>query len=97
MGAEHGIDPERQSWVERREEEPLGSTEQPHTVIVGGGQGGIALAARLRQVGVPTIIVEKNARPGRLLAQPRWRRAGVAAGGAFTSCQRTAIRRRTRP
>ena len=33
-------------------------------MIVGGGQGGIALGARLRRLGVPTIIVEKNARPG---------------------------------
>ena len=36
----------------------------PYVVIVGGGQGGIALGARLRQLGVPTIIVERNARPG---------------------------------
>ncbi len=33
-------------------------------VIVGGGQGGIALGARLRQLGVPAIIIEKNERPG---------------------------------
>ena len=33
-------------------------------VIIGGGQGGIALGARLRQLGVPTIIVEKNERAG---------------------------------
>ena len=33
-------------------------------VIVGGGQGGIALGARLRQLRVPTIIVERNPRPG---------------------------------
>ena len=33
-------------------------------MIIGGGQGGIALGARLRQLGVPTIIVEKNERPG---------------------------------
>ena len=33
-------------------------------VIIGGGQGGIALGARLRQLDVPTIIVERNARPG---------------------------------
>jgi len=66
MGAEHGVDPNRKAWVERREEEleTLGYTKQPHTVIVGGGQGGIALGARLRQLGVPTIIVEKNDRPG---------------------------------
>jgi putative flavoprotein involved in K+ transport len=33
-------------------------------VIIGGGQGGIGLGARLRQLDVPTIIVERNARPG---------------------------------
>jgi putative flavoprotein involved in K+ transport len=33
-------------------------------LIIGGGQGGIALGARLRQLGVPTIIIEKNDRPG---------------------------------
>jgi putative flavoprotein involved in K+ transport len=38
--------------------------KQPYVVIIGGGQGGIALGARLRQLGVPTIIVEKNDRPG---------------------------------
>ena len=37
---------------------------QPYCLIIGGGQGGIALGARLRQLGVPTIIVEKNERPG---------------------------------
>lgn len=33
-------------------------------MIIGGGQGGIALGARLRQLGVDTIIVERNERPG---------------------------------
>jgi putative flavoprotein involved in K+ transport len=65
-GAEHGHDRERKSWKERREKEQaeLGFQTQPEVVIVGGGQGGIALGARLRQLGVPTIIVEKNERPG---------------------------------
>ena len=39
----------------RDEAEDLGRTTQPYVVIVGGGQGGIALGARLRQLGVPTI------------------------------------------
>ena len=66
MGAEHGVHPGRQTWLEQREEEQktLGYTEQPYVLIVGGGQGGIALGARLRRLGVPTIIVEKNARAG---------------------------------
>ncbi|MFY0734034.1 NAD(P)/FAD-dependent oxidoreductase [Aurantimonas sp. NFXS3] len=65
-GAEHGAAKNRKSWLEKREEEArtLGYETQPYAVIVGGGQGGIALGARLRQLGVPTIIVEKNDRPG---------------------------------
>ena len=66
MGAEHGHDPERKTWKEKREEEAtrLGYLDQPYTLIIGGGQGGIALGARLRQLGVPTIIVDKHPRPG---------------------------------
>src|SRR5262249_19039160 len=43
MGAEHGVDKERQTWKEKRqaEAESLGSTEQPYVLVVGGGQGGI--------------------------------------------------------
>src|SRR5437879_421959 len=65
-GTEHGAVPNRETWLEqrRREAEELGRAIQPYVVIVGGGQGGIALGARLRQVGVPTIIVDRNPRPG---------------------------------
>ncbi|MEF2553608.1 NAD(P)/FAD-dependent oxidoreductase [Aurantimonas sp. A2-1-M11] len=65
-GAEHGAAKNRKSWLEKREDEArtLGYETQPYAVIVGGGQGGIALGARLRQLGVPTIIIEKNDRPG---------------------------------
>jgi putative flavoprotein involved in K+ transport len=70
-GAEHGANPDRVTWREQRENElaELGRTRQPEVVIVGGGQGGIALGARLRQLGVPTIIVERNEKPG-----DSWRR-----------------------
>jgi len=66
MGAEHGAKANRTSWKEKREVEDkeLGYTTQPHTVIVGGGQGGIALGARLRQLGVPAIVIERNERAG---------------------------------
>ncbi|HEU0102011.1 MAG TPA: NAD(P)/FAD-dependent oxidoreductase [Mycobacteriales bacterium] len=65
-GAEHGAQRDRVTWLEAREREAreLGRTTQPYVVIVGGGQGGIALAARLRQLDVPTIVIEKNERPG---------------------------------
>lgn len=65
-GAEHGAARDRKSWLDRQmaEATQLGYTRQPHVIIVGGGQGGIALAARLRRLDVPTIVIEKNARAG---------------------------------
>jgi putative flavoprotein involved in K+ transport len=66
QGVEHGADPDRETWLEQREREAaeLGYETQPYVLIVGGGQGGIVLGARLRQLRVPTIIVERNERPG---------------------------------
>ncbi|RJL01873.1 NAD(P)/FAD-dependent oxidoreductase [Paracoccus aestuarii] len=65
MGAEHGARKNRTTWKESREADArLGYDSQPYTVIVGGGQGGIALGARLRQLGVPTIVLDKHDRPG---------------------------------
>ncbi len=65
-GVEHGPHKGRKTWLENREEEArtLGYTKQPHVVIIGGGQAGIILGARLRKLGVPAIIIEKNARAG---------------------------------
>ncbi|HEV7206788.1 MAG TPA: NAD(P)-binding domain-containing protein [Jatrophihabitans sp.] len=66
MGAEHGANRERETWAEKRDREAreLGYAKQPDVLIIGGGQGGVALGARLRQLGVPTIIVDKHPRPG---------------------------------
>ena len=66
VGAKHGADKHRPTWKEDREAEArdLGYTKQPYVLIIGGGQGGIALGARLRQLGVLAIILEKNEKPG---------------------------------
>ena len=66
MGAEHGVAKDRKSWLQLKQEGEarLGATEQPYCLIIGGGQGGIALGARMKRLGVPTIIVEKNERAG---------------------------------
>src|SRR5271157_32202 len=65
-GVQHGAFPNRQTWLERKTQEAaeLGVTKQPYCLIIGGGQGGIVLGARLKQLDVPTIIIEKNKRPG---------------------------------
>ncbi|MES1940523.1 putative potassium transport flavoprotein [Salinisphaera sp. T5B8] len=66
LGAKHGDDQGKPTWKEEREQElaSLGIDTQPYVLIIGGGQGGIALGARLRQLGVPALIIEKNERPG---------------------------------
>ncbi|MGB3482323.1 MAG: NAD(P)/FAD-dependent oxidoreductase [Mycobacterium sp.] len=66
MGAVHGSDPDPRSWAEKKaaEEAELGRATQPYVLVVGGGQGGIALGARLRQLGVPALVLDKHERPG---------------------------------
>ena len=70
-GVEHGVQKNGENWAERlaREAKELGTKTQPYVLIVGGGQGGIGLGARLRRLGVPTIIIDKNKKPG-----DAWRR-----------------------
>ncbi|AYA24757.1 putative flavoprotein involved in K+ transport [Rhodococcus rhodochrous J3] len=65
-GTKHGADKHRVTWSEQREieERELGYTRQPYVVIIGGGQGGIALGARMRQLGVPAIVLDRYDRPG---------------------------------
>jgi putative flavoprotein involved in K+ transport len=66
LGVRHGADRNRKTWTERRqaEEDAFTAGADPYCLIIGGGQGGIMLGARLRQLGVPTVIVEKNAKAG---------------------------------
>lgn len=66
MGVRHGADRNRETWSEARarEEASFGSGADPYCLIIGGGQGGIMLGARLKQLGVPSVIVEKNAKAG---------------------------------
>ncbi|NIH88349.1 flavin-containing monooxygenase [Amycolatopsis granulosa] len=65
-GVRHGIVRGRRSWAEEREleKQELGYERQPYVVVIGGGQGGIALGARLRQLGVPALVLDRHDRPG---------------------------------
>lgn len=66
-GIKHQADGNRETWSERRAREETGfaeATVDPYCLIVGGGQGGIMLGARLKQLGVPTVIAERNEKAG---------------------------------
>lgn len=66
LGAQHGPELDPENWADKRAKRKasLGVTEQPYVLIIGGGQGGIALGARLKRQGVPTLIVDKHPNPG---------------------------------
>ncbi len=70
-GVDHKVVRGRTTWLEERarEEADLGVTRQPYCLIVGGGQGGIGLAARLKRLGVPTLVIDRLDKPG-----DAWRR-----------------------
>lgn len=69
-GTVHGAVRDRVTWAERRATDArLGLDHQPYVLIVGGGQGGLGLGARLKQIGVPALIVDAHPRAG-----DAWRR-----------------------
>jgi putative flavoprotein involved in K+ transport len=70
-GTEHGAIRNRTTWTDRRraDADEIGILRQPFVLIVGGGQGGIGLGARLKRIGVPALIVDAHERPG-----DAWRR-----------------------
>lgn len=61
-GREHEVGPE--NWLDRRLREQQFADREPKVVIIGAGQGGLVLGARLRQMGVDALIIEKNERVG---------------------------------
>ncbi len=66
QGLTHRAEQGRKTWAERRAEHAaaFGIDEQPYCLIVGGGQNGLQLAARLGRLGVPTLVVDAHERPG---------------------------------
>ena len=56
--------PNHGKWAEQRRKEVEFDGVEPYVVIVGGGQSGLDLGARLKFLDVPTLIVEKNPRVG---------------------------------
>ena len=63
-GVSHGEERARQSWLERREAQLEFTDSEPQVVVIGAGQGGLTIAARLGQLGVDTLVVERNPRVG---------------------------------
>jgi len=63
-GVDHGAQQGRRNWLDRRVDENAFADVDPQVLVVGGGQAGLTIAARLKQLDIPTLIIEKNDRIG---------------------------------
>ncbi|MFK7944904.1 MAG: NAD(P)-binding protein, partial [Paracoccaceae bacterium] len=52
------------NWLDLRASDVAYKDRDPAVIVVGGGQAGLAIAARLRHLGVDTLIVDREARIG---------------------------------
>lgn len=52
------------NWLDQRRKSEAFAGRDPAVLVIGGGQAGLAIAARLRQLEVDTLVVERNARIG---------------------------------
>ena len=58
------VEDTRKNWREQRTAKVAFETSQPDVVVIGAGQGGLAVAANLGLLGVDTLVLEKNERVG---------------------------------
>jgi putative flavoprotein involved in K+ transport len=63
-GVVHGAQGTDGTWFARRERERQFSDRDPEVLVIGAGQGGLSIAARLGQLGVDTLVIEQNPRVG---------------------------------
>ena len=52
------------NWLDRRRQAAQYDDNDPAVLVVGAGQAGLSIAARLTQLGVDTLIVDRHARVG---------------------------------
>lgn len=52
------------NWLDKRNAEAAYADRDPAVLVVGGGHAGLSIAARLRQLGVDALIVDREARVG---------------------------------
>ncbi|KLO18204.1 FAD/NAD-binding domain-containing protein [Schizopora paradoxa] len=64
VGASRDMARSRGQWPEKRRREIDFEDSEPAVIVIGAGQSGLDVAARLKVLGVPTLVVEKNARVG---------------------------------
>ncbi|KAK0463686.1 dimethylaniline monooxygenase [Desarmillaria tabescens] len=64
VGVNHGANTDRKSWKDSRAEKREFIDAEPTVLIIGAGQSGLAVGARLGQLSVDTLLIDKNDRVG---------------------------------
>ena len=52
------------NWLDKRNKDRLFNNREPEVIVVGSGQAGLSIAARLKQQDIDTLIVDKNEKVG---------------------------------
>src|SRR5687768_5232609 len=63
-GEEYAHNFGRDNWLDERTRSQAYLDREPTVLVVGGGQAGLGIAARLGQLGVDTLVVDKHERIG---------------------------------
>ncbi|KAF7136676.1 hypothetical protein CNMCM5793_005954 [Aspergillus hiratsukae] len=69
LGAQHGAQLGRKNWQDRRISDSEFEEKSPVVLVVGAGQSGLSVAARLKMLNVDTLVVDDEDRIG-----DNWRR-----------------------
>ena len=64
VGSFRNQDPNHGKWESQRKKEIDFVDSDPVAIIIGGGQSGLEIAARLKALDVPSLVLEKNPRIG---------------------------------
>jgi cation diffusion facilitator CzcD-associated flavoprotein CzcO len=63
-GQSHSRDFRGPNWLDQRKAATVYADHDPDVLVVGGGQAGLSVAARLRQLDIDTLIVDREQRIG---------------------------------
>lgn len=64
IGALRDSQPNHGHWEEDRNREKEFKSSDPVVLVIGAGQSGLEVAARLKSLEIPTLVIEKNERIG---------------------------------
>ncbi len=63
-GVIHGAQRDRENWLDRRRKDREYTERDPQVLVIGAGQAGLTIGARLGQLGVGTLLIDRNERVG---------------------------------